>query len=133
MKMVPTLLLLLIYVAVSPTTHAANPEGGGPLPAIAHTDPGLPAHTIYRPRDLQGTYPVVLWGNGATYSEARGGAFAAGPLAWLQWRLQDDAEAARMFTGAQCGYCAGTSSTKPSAVSRLYLAQNCHNIGIHTS
>jgi hypothetical protein len=35
-----------------------------------------------------------------------GGTFAAGPLAWLQWQLKDDAAAAALLTAQPCGICA---------------------------
>lgn len=44
-------------------------------------------------------------GHGATYSQPRGGPFASGPLAWLQWQLKGDDTAAAMFRGANCGFC----------------------------
>jgi dienelactone hydrolase len=46
-------------------TQAADPAGSGPEPAIAYSDRALPTHTIYRPENLHGPYPVVLWGNGS--------------------------------------------------------------------
>ena len=52
--------MLLAQAAV-----AADPAGSGPEPALAHSEPTLPTHTIYRPANLTGRYPVVLWGNGA--------------------------------------------------------------------
>jgi dienelactone hydrolase len=43
-------------------------EGTGPFPAMMEQDPGLPTHTIYRPKDLanlQGQkLPLVAWGEG---------------------------------------------------------------------
>ncbi|HXE65107.1 MAG TPA: hypothetical protein VN519_16305 [Bryobacteraceae bacterium] len=43
-------------------------EGTGPFPAIVEQDPGLPTHTIYRPKDLNALkdqkLPIVAWGNG---------------------------------------------------------------------
>jgi dienelactone hydrolase len=48
-------------------------------------------------------------GHGATYSQPRGGAFAPGPIAWLRWRLLDDATAAAQFTGADCGLCSDSA------------------------
>lgn len=43
--------------------------GDGPYPAVMETDPTLPDHVIYRPRDIaaMGSRPlgVVAWGNGA--------------------------------------------------------------------
>jgi hypothetical protein len=44
-------------------------------------------------------------GHGATYQMPGGGPFAAGPLAWLQWQLRDDAAARAMFVGEHCGFC----------------------------
>jgi dienelactone hydrolase len=44
-------------------------------------------------------------GHGATYHLPNGGPFAAGPLAWLRWQLQGDAQARAMFEGAECGFC----------------------------
>lgn len=43
--------------------------GNGPYPAIAEPAPGLPSHTLYRPRDLSALHgaklPIVAWANGA--------------------------------------------------------------------
>ena len=45
-----------------------NTPGDGPFPAVIETDPGLPGHVIYRPKDLSpfagGKLPVLAWGNG---------------------------------------------------------------------
>ena len=47
----------------------APAEGTGPYPALMEQDPGLPTHTIYRPKDLSKLngykLPIVAWGNGA--------------------------------------------------------------------
>src|SRR5262249_51134821 len=44
-------------------------EGTGAFPATMEQDPGLPTHTVYRPKDLsklQGQkLPIIAWGNGA--------------------------------------------------------------------
>ena len=45
------------------------PTGSGPYPATIEGDPGVPGHTIYRPKDLSpfnrsNPLPVVAWGNG---------------------------------------------------------------------
>ncbi len=44
-------------------------EGTGPFPAVMEQDPGLPTHTVYRPKELaalQGQkLPIVAWGEGA--------------------------------------------------------------------
>ena len=45
-------------------------------------------------------YPV---GHGGTYREPHGGEFTVPALAWLQWQLQGNEEAAKMFTGFPCG------------------------------
>ena len=45
-------------------------------------------------------YPV---GHGGTYREAHGGEFTVPALAWLNWQLKGDAEAAKMFVGKDCG------------------------------
>ena len=44
-------------------------------------------------------YPV---GHGGTYREAHGGEFTIPALAWLQWQLKGDQQAARMFVGKDC-------------------------------
>jgi hypothetical protein len=44
-------------------------------------------------------FPV---GHGGTYREAHGGEFSVVALAWLQWQLQGDKEAAKMFVGKDC-------------------------------
>lgn len=43
--------------------------------------------------------------HGGTYAQPNGGEFAGVALAWLQWRLKDDARAGRMFVGPDCGLC----------------------------
>ena len=45
-------------------------------------------------------YPV---GHGGTYAQLHGGEFSVVALAWLQWQLQGDKEAAKMFLGDPCG------------------------------
>lgn len=45
-------------------------------------------------------YPV---GHGGTYREPYGGEFRFPALAWLQWQLKGDEEAAKMFQGDPCG------------------------------
>ncbi len=44
-------------------------------------------------------FPV---GHGGTYREAHGGEFSVVALAWLQWQLQGDKKAAKMFVGKDC-------------------------------
>jgi len=47
---------------------AYGQEGTGPFPAVMEQDPGLPTHTIYRPRELSALrgqkLPIVAWGEG---------------------------------------------------------------------
>jgi dienelactone hydrolase len=58
--------LLLLFSALPGTVlQAADPSGSGPERAMAYSEASLPTHTIYRPEPLRGSYPVVLWGNGA--------------------------------------------------------------------
>lgn len=56
---------LLLAGGLAGTAAAQEPTGSGPEPARIYGDASLPTHTIYRPATLQGTYPVVLWGNGS--------------------------------------------------------------------
>lgn len=42
-------------------------------------------------------------GHGGTYMQPHGGDFAKVATAWLQWQLQGDNEAAKMFKGNPCG------------------------------
>lgn len=60
--------------AIPQTVAQANAAvlagGTGPYKAAMYSDPGLPTHTIYRPRDLEtamrgGRLPIIVWGNGA--------------------------------------------------------------------
>ena len=41
----------------------------------------------------------------ATFLEPHGGAYGAAAVAWLQWHLKGDQEAARAFLGSDCGLC----------------------------
>lgn len=50
-------------------------------------------------------------GHGATYQMPNGGPFARGPLAWLQWQLQGNAQARAMFVGDACGFCSSSDWT----------------------
>ena len=52
--------------------RAADPIGSGPEPAMVYSEQSLPTHTIYRPADLKGRYPVVLWGNGSCINSSFG-------------------------------------------------------------
>lgn len=42
-------------------------------------------------------------GHGGTYGQPHGGDFARVAVAWLQWQLRGDPQAARMFAGEPCG------------------------------
>jgi dienelactone hydrolase len=44
-------------------------------------------------------------GHGGTYHDADGGTFGKVTLAWLDWHLKGDKEAAKMFQGNKCGLC----------------------------
>ena len=44
-------------------------------------------------------------GHGGTYGDENGGRAAQVVVDWLQWQLREDAEAAKTFTGDNCGLC----------------------------
>jgi hypothetical protein len=44
-------------------------------------------------------------GHAATWEEVNGGEFGRVALGWLQWKLQDDPMAQKMFAGADCELC----------------------------
>ena len=44
-------------------------------------------------------------GHGGTYREPNGGEFSGVGVAWLDWQLKGDEQAARMFEGRDCGLC----------------------------
>ena len=44
-------------------------------------------------------------GHGGTYRLENGGEFGKVAVAWLKWRLKDDAAAKKMFVGTDCGFC----------------------------
>ena len=57
-----------------------------------------------------GKVPVFLGnilkvGHGGTYWEPNGGKAAAAVVAWLDWQLRGDQQAAKTFVGARCGLC----------------------------
>ena len=45
-------------------------------------------------------------GHGGTYHDPDGGTFGKVALAWLDWQLKGNKEAAKTFQGAKCGLCA---------------------------
>ena len=57
-------------------------------------------HRISHVPALAVNFPV---GHGGTYREPHGGEFTVAALAWLQWQLKGDAEAAKMFKGSAPG------------------------------
>jgi len=44
-------------------------------------------------------------GHGGTYHDADGGVFGKVALAWLNWQLKGNKEAAKMFRGDKCSLC----------------------------
>ena len=48
---------------------------------------------------------VLNVGHAGTYWEPNGGKAASAVVAWLDWQLRNDAKAARMFVGKDCGLC----------------------------
>lgn len=57
-------------------------------------------HRLVKVPAFAANYPV---GHGGTYRQEHGGEFTVPALAWLQWQLKGDAEAAKMFLGPDCG------------------------------
>lgn len=57
-------------------------------------------HRINHQPAFAANYPV---GHGGTYREAHGGEFRFPAIAWLNWQLKGDKEAAKMFQGENCG------------------------------
>ena len=57
-------------------------------------------HRLVKVPAFAANYPV---GHGGTYRQPHGGEFTVPALAWLQWQLKGDKEAAKLFQGADCG------------------------------
>ena len=57
-------------------------------------------HRLSKVPAFAANYPV---GHGGTYRLPHGGEFTVPALAWLQWQLKGDAEAAKLFQGEPCG------------------------------
>ena len=57
-------------------------------------------HRISHVPACAANFPV---GHGGTYRQPHGGEFSVVALAWLQWQLKGDREAAKMFIGKDCG------------------------------
>lgn len=57
-----------LFVLICAGSCLFGQEGSGPFPAVMEQDPGLPTHTIYRPKDLTGLHgqklPIIAWGEG---------------------------------------------------------------------
>ena len=60
-------------------------------------------HRLVKVPAFAANYPV---GHGGTYRQEHGGEFTVPALAWLQWQLKGDQEAAKMFVGPDCGLAA---------------------------
>ena len=56
-------------------------------------------HRINHVPACAANFPV---GHGGTYREPHGGEFSVVALAWLQWQLKGDKQAAKMFKGKKC-------------------------------
>jgi hypothetical protein len=56
-------------------------------------------HRIHHVPACATNFPV---GHGGTYREPHGGEFSVVALAWLQWQLKGDQQAAKMFIGSDC-------------------------------
>jgi hypothetical protein len=57
----------LSVLAASAFAQTQTPEGTGPYKAVYAIDSALPNHTFYQPADpaaVNGTLPVIVWGNG---------------------------------------------------------------------
>jgi hypothetical protein len=48
---------------------------------------------------------VLGVGHGGTYWEPNGGKAAAAVVAWLNWQLRGDTNAAKLYVGKNCGLC----------------------------
>jgi hypothetical protein len=56
-------------------------------------------HRINHVPACAANFPV---GHGGTYRQPHGGEFSVVALAWLQWQLKGDQQAAKMFVGKNC-------------------------------
>src|ERR1044071_7825224 len=53
-----------------PTSRTIEDGGTGPYKALMLTEPTLPTHTVFRPKDMssfgkKNKLPIIAWGNGA--------------------------------------------------------------------
>lgn len=88
-SLLPTLKIASIYVT-GDTSDQAYPNADDDFARI-----GGPSLRLWREGG----------GHGGTYGDANGGAYAPVAVAFLKWRLQGDRQAARQFTGPDCGLC----------------------------
>ena len=72
---------------------------GGPED-IAYENGMDDVHRLVKVPAFAANYPV---GHGGTYRQEHGGEFTVPALAWLQWQLKGDQEAAKLFQGDDCG------------------------------
>jgi dienelactone hydrolase len=64
------IVLCVIGLAATAAFSQSVSVGSGPYQAVVEGDPGVPGHTVYRPKDLapfnrENSMPVIAWGNGA--------------------------------------------------------------------
>ena len=71
----------------------------GGKPDIAYENGMDDFHRINHVPACAANLPV---GHGGTYAQPHGGEFAVVALAWLQWQLKGDQQAAKMFKGKNC-------------------------------
>ena len=57
-------------------------------------------HRLTKVPAFAANFPV---GHGGTYGQPHGGEFTVPALAWLQWQLKGDKQAAKLFQGDPCG------------------------------
>lgn len=107
-----------------PTPDGGTREPAGYLPATEEDLPNLRAPALYliggptdqahrgAEGDFEALNTIPLFnanlgvGHGGTWRQPHGGAMGEAAMAWLDWRLNGDEAAGRMFTGANCGLCA---------------------------
>jgi dienelactone hydrolase len=80
-----------IFYLLGGETDIAYPNGSDDVKRINH----IPVFYA----NLQGV------GHGGTYSEPNGGKAATAVVAWLNWQLRGDKQAAKSFVGKDCGLC----------------------------
>jgi dienelactone hydrolase len=79
-----------LYVSGDPT-DVAFPQAEDDYAQIEH----IPVFRAWRDKTP----------HAGTYREKNGGAFGKVAVAWLDWQLKGDKQAARMFVGKDCGLC----------------------------